>query len=253
MEIAPGVHIVPGTRLSRIYLIEDKDALTLIDAGLPGSARRVFEYIERIGRRREELARILMTHNHPDHAGGAPKICAGGKAQVSAHPHDAPARRAGERSLAYMGAFNALDLPLPFLRRVSVSRLIGDGDVIPVAGGMRVIHTPGHTPGSVCFLLQEQSLLFSGDTIFSDGRRVSRSIPFPGSDAAQYRQSLERLAGMRFDILCGGHGAPLLGGASDMLQALLERKPRPPNWGEFMFKRLPRRLIARKWWSAEDY
>ena len=60
MEIAPGVHIVPGTRLSRIYLIEDKDALTLIDAGLPGSARRVFEYIERIGRRREELARILM-------------------------------------------------------------------------------------------------------------------------------------------------------------------------------------------------
>ena len=118
---------------------------------------------------------------------------------------------------------------------------------------MRVVHTPGHTPGSVCFLLQEQSLLFSGDTIFSDGRRVSRSIPFPGSDAAQYAQSLERLAGMRFDILCGGHGAPLLGGASDMLQVLLERKPQPPNWGEFVFKRLPRRLIARKWWSAEDY
>ncbi len=253
MEIAPGVHIVPGTRLSRIYLIEDKDALTLIDAGLPGSARRVFEYIERIGRRREELARILMTHNHPDHAGGAPKICADGKTHVSAHPHDAPARRGVGHSLAYMGVFNALDLPLPFLRRVSVSRLIGDGDVIPVAGGMRVIHTPGHTPGSVCFLLQEQSLLFSGDTIFSDGRRVSRSIPFPGSDAARYKQSLERLAGMRFDILCGGHGAPLLGGASDMLQALLERKPQPPNWGEFLFKRLPRRLIARKWWSAEDY
>lgn len=253
MEIVPGVHIVPGTRLSRIYLIEDKDALTLIDAGLPGSARRVFEYIERIGRRREELACILMTHNHPDHAGGAPKICDAGGAQISAHPHDAPARRDGERSLAYMGVFNALDLPLPFLRRAPVSRLIADDDVIPIAGGLRVVHTPGHTPGSVCFLLQEHSLLFSGDTIFSDGKVVSRSVPFPGSNAMRYKQSLERLAGMRFDILCGGHGAPLMGGASDMLQALLERNPQPPNWGEFLFKRLPRRLIAHKWWSVEDY
>ena len=77
-----------------------------------------------------------------------------------------------------------------------------------------MLHTQGHTPGSVCYFLERDGLLFSGDTIFSDHGRVSRSMPFPGSNAERYQQSLERLATLDFDILCGGHGSPLVGGAS---------------------------------------
>lgn len=251
MEIVSGVHAVPGIRLSRVYLIEDAE-LTLIDAGMPWSAKPVFRYIERVGRRPSEISRILMTHSHPDHAGGAPRIRRVSGAQVGAHRHDTRRHRSGGHSLDRMGALNAVNAPLPFLRRTPVERLIGEGDIIPVAGGVRVIHTPGHTPGSVCFLLQEKSLLFSGDTIFSDGKFVSRSLPFPGYAAAQYRQSLERLAAMSFDVLCGGHGAPLIGGASDMLRALLKTKPNPPTWSEFALRRLPHRLAARRGIIGED-
>lgn len=251
MEIVSGVHAVPGIRPSRVYLIEDAD-LTLIDAGMPWSAKPVFRYIERIGRRPSEISRILMTHSHPDHAGGAPRIRGVSGAQVVAHRHDTRRHRRGGRRLDDIGMFGALNAPLPSLRRAPVARLIDEGDIIPVAGGIRVIHTPGHTPGSVCFLLQDKSLLFSGDTIFSDGRFVSRSLPFPGYDAAQYRQSLERLAAMSFDVLCGGHGAPLIGGASDTLRALLKAKPNPPTWSEFAFRRLPHRLAARRGIIGED-
>lgn len=252
MQIVRGVHAIPGTQLSRVYLIEDAE-LTLIDAGMPWSAKPVFRYIERIGRRPSEISRILMTHSHPDHAGGAPRIRRVSGAQVVAHQHDTRQHRRGGRNLHRIGAPNALNAPLPFLRRTPVERLIADGDLIPVASGVRIIHTPGHTPGSVCFLLQEKSLLFSGDTIFSDGRFVSRSLPFPGYASAQYRQSLERLAAMSFDVLCGGHGVPLIGGASDMLRALLKAKPDPPTWSEFAFRRLPHRLAARRGVIGEDH
>ena len=77
-------------------------------------------------------------------------------------------------------------------------------------GGLRVVHTPGHTPGSVCYLLEREGLLFSGDTLFSNGERVSRTVPFPGYNRADYVASLRSLAEMDFGILCGGHGAPLL-------------------------------------------
>ena len=252
MEIVPGVHMVPGTRLSRVYLIED-DELTLVDTGMPWSAARVYRYIESVGRRPEEIVRILMTHGHPDHTGAAAEIRLRSGAELAAHRLDAKAWPGRQPSLDYMGLFNAFDAPLPFLRRAPVDAFIADGDVLPIGGGIRALHTPGHTPGSVCFFMGEHGLLFGGDTIFSDGLRVSRAMPFPGSDAALYRHSLERLAGMRFDLLCGGHGAPLAGGASDMLRHLLAAKPELPTWGEFMFKRLPRRLVHGLGLTTEDY
>ena len=83
MEIIPGVHAVPGTRISRIYLIEDNE-LTLVDTGMPWSVGRVFKYITSIGRQPSELSRILMTHSHPDHTGGAPGLRRRSNAQIVA-------------------------------------------------------------------------------------------------------------------------------------------------------------------------
>lgn len=252
MEIVPGVHSIPGTTMARIYLIEDDDELTLVDTGMPWSAKRVLRYIQSIGRQQHELRRILVTHNHPDHTGGAPGICRHSNAQLIAHPQDTKQHRHSERGLDYMGLFNTLSLPIPFLQHIPVQELINENDIIPVGGGIRVIHTPGHTPGSVCYLMEDRSLMFGGDTIFSNGTRVSRSMSFPGSNPVQYQQSLERLASMQFDILCGGHGAPLVGGASDMLRTLLKTKPNLPTWGEFIVKRLPTRLMRRQGLTTED-
>lgn len=252
MEVIPGVHVVPGARISRIYLIEGDD-LTLVDTGMPWSAACVFKYIRGIGRRPTELRRILMTHSHPDHAGGAPSIVKRSSAKVAAHYEDARHRPSETHTLSYMGIFASPDLPIPFLKRTHVDSIIGENDVIPVAGGIRVLHTPGHTAGSVCYLLERDGLLFSGDTIFSDYGRISRSMPFPGSDVEKYRESLERLTAVDFDILCGGHGSPLIGSASAKFRRLMEVKPELPTWREFFFKRLPYRLLHHRGLRTEDY
>ena len=250
MEITQGVHLIP-TRISRMYLVEDA-SLTLIDAGLPWDVRTVFRYVESIGRRPEEIDNILMTHNHPDHTSGAHSISRRTGADIIAHEDDTRTHHSKGRYLGYMGMFNAFDLPLPFLRRATVSQVASDGEVLPIAGGIQVIHTPGHTPGSACYLLKERGVMFTGDTAFSNGKSVSRSIPFPGYDREAYRNSLERLGEIDFDVMCGGHGSPLLENASEKLRQLMEARPEPPTWGDLLFKRIPGRISGAQSFSGED-
>ena len=113
------------------------------------------------------------------------------------------------------------------LRGTPVGRAVEDGEVLAVGNGVRVIHTPGHTPGSVRYHLERAGVLF---TVFSDGRAISRSAPYPKSSRSDLRRSLSRLASLDFDVLCGGHGTPLVGGASDRLNELLATQPEPPTW-----------------------
>ncbi len=250
MEVVPGVHAVPGTRWSRVYLIED-ESLGLIDSGLPWSAGAIIKYIRSIGREPEELRTILITHGHPDHSSGALSLRRRTGAEIVAHPGDTKANSRDERSLSYKGVIGDLSVPLPFFQRTLIDKAAADGDEIPLFGGIEVTHTPGHTAGSVCYLLKRSGVLFSGDTLFSNGHRISRSVPFPGYDGEKYRQSLDRLAAMNFETLCGGHGDPLVHGASDRLRELLERSPEPPTWGGFL-RSVPRRLIKSKSLSGEE-
>ena len=123
------------------------------------------------------------------------------------------------------------------LRGTPVGRAVEDGEVLAVGSGVRVIHTPGHTSGSVCYHLERDGVLFTGDTVFSDGRAISRSAPYPKSSRSDLRRSLSRLASLDFDVLCGGHGTPLVGGASDRLNELLATQPEPSTWAGLL-KRL---------------
>ena len=251
MEVVPGVHQIPDTRWSRVYLIED-ERLTLVDAGLPWGVKKIVDYIRSIGRHEEEVDTVLMTHSHPDHSGGAPPIRRLTGAGVLAHAQDTKSDDRKGDSLSYMGIFGSTGLPLPFLQRTPVEQIVEDGEILPIQGGVRVIHTPGHTPGSVCYFLEDGGVLFSGDTLFSNGNAVSRSIPFPGYNRDDYMRSLERLAGLEFDVLCGGHGRALNGGASDRFRDLLVARPEPPTWGD-MLKSLPRRILGGKSLKGEPH
>ena len=248
MEVVPGVHAIAGVRWSRSYLIVEPDRLALIDAGPPMSARRVFRYIESIGRRPEEIELVLMTHGHPDHVGGARAIVKRTGASVHAHTRDTHRKWRGHRR--YLGGAGGVLARVPLVRTTEAHASVEHGQVADLLGGLRVLHTPGHTPGSVCYLLEREGLLFSGDTLFSDGERVSRSVPFPGYNRDDYIASLRSLAEMDFGILCGGHGAPLLRGASRRLRELLDVRPEPPTWRGF-FGSIPRRMRVRRPFTGE--
>ena len=240
MELLPGVHVVPGIPWSRIYLIEGV-TLAVVDTGPPWSAGKVVRYIESIGRRPEELEHILITHSHPDHTIGAPSLIRRTGARLVAHRGDTMTVSSHEVHLSYVGLLSRLRAPLPLLRGTPVSQVAEDGHSVPILGGVKVIHTPGHTPGSVCYLLEDRGVLFSGDTLFSDGHSISRSVPYPRYNRDDYKQSVAMLATLEFETLCGDHGVPLMGDASDKLRTMLAAHPEPPTWGKFIMD-MPRRL-----------
>ncbi len=237
MIVVPSVHAIPSVRLSRAYLIVG-DSLALVDSGLPWDPKGIISYIRSIGRHPSELEQILVTHSHPDHTGGTRSIGKVTSAAVFAHRSDTVR---GDRNKVTLHDRAIRPFKVPRFLQTPVTTLVEDGDLLPVGGGLRVIHTPGHTTGSVCFLLEKEGVLFSGDTIFSDGTHISRSVPFPGYDRGNYIRSLERLSEFDFDVVCGGHGAPLMKNGSDVLLRLLEQAPNPPTWGDF-FRGLPKRL-----------
>jgi glyoxylase-like metal-dependent hydrolase (beta-lactamase superfamily II) len=90
-------------------------------------------------------------------------------------------------------------------------------------GGLKVIHTPGHTPGSICLFAPRHKLLIVGDVLV----KHSQSIHFPhksaSTDLSQAVKSVQRLAGLDFEIICFGHGRPLTENARAKLQALAAR------------------------------
>ena len=223
MEIRPGIHWIPGLRISNSYLLEDSDSLTLIDAGLPWDRGMILRYIDSIGRNPEELDRILLTHSHPDHTGPLPGLCRATGASVSVHLDDTRGRTASDsRRLHYSGQIPLPSWNVPLFRRIYYDDALEDGQTLAVRGGLRVIHTPGHTPGSVCFYLEAEEVLFTGDMLLSNGSDLRRPMYFPGTSVRDYRASMERLVRIPFDTACVGHGKPLMTGGTRRLEEMLD-------------------------------
>lgn len=216
------------------YLWADADGLTLIDTGLPGSGPLIAEAIRGLGRRPEDLRRVVLTHFHEDHVGSAAEIAAWGDVQVLAHRADAAFIRGEAEGPPPI----LVDWERPILERVQagmqhepvkpvrVDRELDDGDAIDLGGGMEgvAVAAPGHTPGSVALHLPEPRVLFTGDTVArtSDGNRVILGVF--NADPAQAAESVERLAALDVEIACFGHGEPVTSGAGPELRAAAGRR-----------------------------
>ena len=193
-----------------------------MDAALPGNGERILRYIVGLGRDPSELLHVVLTHGHPDHTGTIPFLTRRAGMTVLAHAGDAKVQRDGGLRVYYPGQLLSLPWNLPFLGRIPVHQLLEEGQTLPTMGGLRVLHTPGHTPGSIALYLEERGVLFSGDMLLSDGRVFFRPFPFPGTNFRAYRSSVERLARLEFGVACVGHGRPLVGGAVAKAREMLE-------------------------------
>lgn len=216
VEVLPGLYQV-RTRGSKAYLILDDD-ITLIDTGSVGSGGRVLRALEELGRSPSDIKHIVITHYHMDHVGGLPEIQEYVPARTGVHLAEAP-HIESEALLP-----NPFQHPLlakicePYLRRndpgaARVDVILDDGDEIPALGGMRIVHAPGHTAGSISLYFPNRGVLLVGDAMqYKFGRLMLPSKLFT-EDMAQAADSVRKLADLDFETLCFSHFRPILSGA----------------------------------------
>lgn len=173
VRLADGVWRIPTAPFSgtnSFAFADDDGQVTLVDCGLRFAPPRIVAGLAAMGRHPRDVTRIVLTHAHADHAGGGAKVVAQTGAPVAVHTEDAGYVRRGEvppvdtsrtagRFVQRFGA-NRFD-PL------EVAQELSDGDELPVAGGLRVVHTPGHTPGHVSLLHPASGVLVTGDAVFN--------------------------------------------------------------------------------------
>jgi glyoxylase-like metal-dependent hydrolase (beta-lactamase superfamily II) len=216
MEIAPGVHAV--RLLSSFAFLFAEERLSLIDAGLPGSRRRLQAYLASIGRDLDELDRIICTHAHPDHIGGVREIVAGCSAEVLMHPADLAGLQVTLREAVLSRSPGPM---IAFLTRGPEDATpIVDGQVLPILGGLEVVHTPGHTAGSVCLFLKRHKMLFTGDVLQVIGGRLSFASHLFSDDHAMARSTVSRLAELDVETIAFSHYPPWSDDPRGALRAL---------------------------------
>jgi glyoxylase-like metal-dependent hydrolase (beta-lactamase superfamily II) len=220
MEIVPSIHQVDGVS-ANCYVLE-RDGLTLIDTGLPGSGPRILSYIrDTLHRDPAEITTIVLTHHHVDHTGGIAGIQKAGRAKVAIHQNDAPYLEGAKTAPGPRGLFGLVFRFMRLFVRAAPVRtdiLLGEGATI---AGLSVFHIPGHTPGSIALLDPESGALFAGDTLRSNGTSVEGPVPQFTPDMLTALRSIRRLAALEFEILLPGHGVPLKGGAAQKVRAFV--------------------------------
>jgi hydroxyacylglutathione hydrolase len=180
------------------YLIGG-DFPVLIDPGHEHLLKNLLKQMEKDGYPMEKIRLVIITHIHPDHFEAAQSFSKAG-VMLAMHPEE-------EKFLTEVGGdfFRAFGLEMPEFK---VGFHLQEGDLNLGSQTFRVIHTPGHSPGSISLYWPEKKALFTGDVIFPMG--VGRT-DFPGGDGSLLRKSIERLAELDVEWLLSGHGEVLKG------------------------------------------
>ena len=208
--VIKGVHIVP-MGMSNAFLIEGNDGLTLIDAGYPRKESAVMRAIHSLGHSPGQLKHLIFTHGHPDHIGSAAAIVRETGARTYMHPLDIPIAESGGpfRPLtAAPGVTRRLMCKVFFhpeerLEPVAINQPLTAGETLTIAGGMEVIHAPGHCAGQVALLWRPGRMLFAGDVCMNI---MGLGDPVGFESLEEGRASQRKLAGLSFDVAGFGHG-----------------------------------------------
>ncbi|MBA2597791.1 MAG: MBL fold metallo-hydrolase [Chloroflexia bacterium] len=202
-----------------VYLIDGGDELALIDCGMAAgdSLERILGNVRAEGLDPARITKIIVTHYHMDHAGGAARFRERLGAEVIAPAGAADALRTGDEravalDMAKAAGFYAQDYRF---EPVDIAREVHEGEHIAVGMlELEVIETPGHCDGHVSYLLRgrERTYLFAGDAVFSGGRVVLQNIH--DCSIQKSAESIAKLARIEFDALLPGHAAICLDGGA---------------------------------------
>jgi glyoxylase-like metal-dependent hydrolase (beta-lactamase superfamily II) len=175
-------------------LIRGKEA-AVVDTGTPNNGSKIAEVVRTASLDWNAVHHIILTHYHPDHIGSIGEVLT-----------------AADKATAYAGSAD-----IPQIKSPRPLKAVNDNDEV---FGLRVIATPGHTPGHVCVFDPAGSLLILGDAMTNIGNKLGGPSPQYTADMAQGHQSVKKLAQLKFQRAVFGHGEPIENGASQAIAKL---------------------------------
>ena len=189
-------------RFVNVFVIESEE-LALVDCGVKGSESVIFQKVRAMGRRPNQITKLIVTPSHPDHIGAAPEIVAATGCEVIAHGAaqrwiEDPQVQKAERPVP--GFDSLVSGP------VKIDRKVADGEEIGIAGfGVKVVHTPGHSPGSITLWSPAERVAMTGDV-----------VPVPGDlpiydDAFETLGSMRKLRSLGMEVMLSAWADPLEG------------------------------------------
>lgn len=235
MQIASGLHRI-GSPTVNSYLIVDSGGVTIIDAGLPGYWRLLAAELAGIGKTLNDVRALILTHGDTDHIGFAARLHR--ETGIVPHVHEADLGRArlevkkpnrgwGPVKIGPLAGFLWYSARHGGLRIPPASELqsvTGDTE-LDVPGSPRIIHTPGHTPGSIAVHVPALDALFVGDTMTTRNVLTGSTGPRPAPftlEPAQALASLDRFAGLDATWVLPGHGPAWDGGVPEAVRMVRE-------------------------------
>ena len=238
MRIANGVYVLSIPRGSRgadgflnlTLILDEQNGNTLVDAGLPGQAEAIGAALTEVGIGVRDLKRIIFTHQDLDHVGSGAALVRQSAATVFAHPADAAhidgSLRPLKPSPEMLERRPQMREVLERLEPVGVDEHLEDGDRLDLAGGTRVIFTPGHTPGHLSLYLERPKILVAGDAVTAEGGHLNGPNPSMTLEMRPAMQSLRRLVDLEIDTIVCYHGGVVSEDANGQLRRVLQEVSR---------------------------
>jgi len=194
-----GICFIEGIGLSSNIYTLGTEKITIIDTGAGDQINALIPKLKTLDLDPKRVKQVILTHTHPDHTGGLEELAAASSPAIFLHEEEA-------------ASIESFGLPVSKLH---------DGDSVTAGGRtLKVIHTPGHSPGAICLYDSKDRILFSGDTVFPEGGFGRTDLP--GGESYKLIESLERLTTFEVDFIFPAHMEPVRSEAKAHLTASYE-------------------------------